>query len=98
MAAEATQPWAILRGRLERVNGFGPSTSTLARWRSTTELHPLRQRLGPRILRRCRAGVKLRGRQRLPGCGFDDLLEAQGDRPVAVVVEHGAAGPEAHVV
>ena len=27
---------------LERANGFEPSTSTLARWHSTTELRPLR--------------------------------------------------------
>jgi hypothetical protein len=27
--------------RLERANGFEPSTSTLARWHSTAELRPL---------------------------------------------------------
>ena len=30
-------------GRLERETGVEPATSTLARWRSTTELHPLRE-------------------------------------------------------
>jgi hypothetical protein len=27
--------------KMERANGFEPSTSTLARWHSTTELRPL---------------------------------------------------------
>jgi hypothetical protein len=35
----AMPPFYILK--MERANGFEPSTSTLARWHSTTELRPL---------------------------------------------------------
>ncbi len=35
-----TEPKSLKRKKLERVKGFEPSTSTLARSHSTTELHP----------------------------------------------------------
>jgi hypothetical protein len=33
--------YAAAIDKMERANGFEPSTSTLARWHSTTELRPL---------------------------------------------------------
>ena len=46
-AALAT--WLCRPEIMERANGFEPSTSTLARWHSTTELRPLGSRTAVNI-------------------------------------------------
>ncbi len=44
------RPWTVWNWILERVKGFEPSTYTLARYRSTPELHP---RLPAAVLAGC---------------------------------------------
>ena len=42
-----------LSERVERETGFEPATSTLARWRSTTELFPQNQNVAPYVVADC---------------------------------------------
>ncbi len=56
--------WAPPETKLERLKGFEPSTSTLARWRSTTELQPRR---GAHNLHRGRGRISSSSAKASPG-------------------------------
>ena len=57
-AALATWLCRRMDFKMERANGFEPSTSTLARWHSTAELRPLMRRWGVTITNKIRLSIK----------------------------------------